>query len=294
MRGTANEDAMLSALRNKPFIVGLFECGMLAMKSVRWIACSPDGIALIRVDGELVIACVECKSSIGLAARDRILGHATVELLRCTVGDDTFIRLIPVEHVGQVLMQMVCVSSQYLLYVAASESGIAYIVLVYCEHDVLKQCERVMKEKCACFSWIHDATVVYPSFVKSDTRRLIKSRLPLWKLINEHVYEKGPLPPLKLFKHSVQSFYSKLKCGVDGSAQARAVLRSQTSCLAWEQKIVCQTFKTLVVNAFIGYRMSMRREIVQSAESFGNLEKYRDRLNKVRAGHNSISMTTCS
>jgi hypothetical protein len=85
MRGTANEDAMLSALRNKPFIVGLFECGMLAMKSVRWITCSPDGIALIRVDGELAIACVECKSAIGLAARDRILGHATVELLRCTV-----------------------------------------------------------------------------------------------------------------------------------------------------------------------------------------------------------------
>ena len=47
MRGTANESAVFAAVSRKPFVKVMFECGMLAMKSTEWMACSPDGVGLI-------------------------------------------------------------------------------------------------------------------------------------------------------------------------------------------------------------------------------------------------------
>ena len=47
MRGTANEGAVFAALSAKPFVVAVYECGMLAKTGADWLACSPDGVALI-------------------------------------------------------------------------------------------------------------------------------------------------------------------------------------------------------------------------------------------------------
>ena len=40
VRGSSNEGAVLSALTSFPFILTIFECGMLAMKHSRYLACS--------------------------------------------------------------------------------------------------------------------------------------------------------------------------------------------------------------------------------------------------------------
>jgi hypothetical protein len=133
MRGTANEGAIFAALQAKPYIIALFECGMFAIKSVPWIACSPDAIPLVQVGDESAIASVEFTSAIACTSRDRILSFPTAELLHCTVGDADFTLLIPPEHIGQILTQMVVLSVQYVIYVAASETGIAYVVLVHCD-----------------------------------------------------------------------------------------------------------------------------------------------------------------
>lgn len=63
-------------------------------------------------------------------------------------------------------------------------------------------------------------------FIDRDTNRMIKERLPFWKHLNEAVINLAPFAPFKLFKHGAQSLYSKTRYGVDGGAQARAILRS--------------------------------------------------------------------
>jgi hypothetical protein len=58
MRGTANEEACMSALSEMDFVGDMFEVGMIALKVAPWIACSPEMIALIRVSSIGFSGCV--------------------------------------------------------------------------------------------------------------------------------------------------------------------------------------------------------------------------------------------
>lgn len=61
--------------------------------------------------------------------------------------------------------------------------------------------------------------------------------------------------PVRLFRHGLQVFYFRDKCVVDGSANFRAIMRSKSVHLGWEQKIVCQLLKSVVANDLISWRM---------------------------------------
>lgn len=60
-------------------------------------------------------------------------------------------------------------------------------------------------------------------------------------------------------------------------------MRSSTSSLPWEQKLVTQTLKTLFVNAFITWRMYEKRDLLQSLSSFRSLDSFRHSLNAVQS-----------
>ena len=137
MRGTANESAALAALSAKPFVKAVFECGMLAKSNASWLACSPDGIALIDTKDSistgsatnaeqegLVIASVEIKTSVATSSLDRGVGRATVDIVFCTVGDDQFKKYIPKEHIGQMIQQMIVLCLNYVIYISAAEVGL--------------------------------------------------------------------------------------------------------------------------------------------------------------------------
>jgi hypothetical protein len=132
-------------------------------------------------------------------------------------------------------------------------------------------------------SWAHDEEAALPLFADRDSRQIVEECLSFWRIVNNHVKEKGAFVPLKLFKHAAQSLYSKTKGGVDGSAQARSILRSSTSSFAWEQKIVSQTLKTLAVNAFHAWRMSQNEDLLQTIDAFCSLDHYRNGLNSVQS-----------
>ena len=85
------------------------------------------------------------------------------------------------------------------------------------------------------------------------------------------------------FQARCKCFYSKTKGGVDGSAQARAMLRSPSASFKWEQKVVGQTLKTLFVNAFIAYCLSERPELMENPCSFQNANFYGQNLNNVES-----------
>ena len=200
------------------------------------------------------------------------------------MGDAKFPRYVPDQHVGQVIHQMVVLSVNFFIYVSAAEAGTMYTCVVYGSADNVEKCYKALTDVVlATVSWAHEQDPQPPSFTDTITRRALKSRLPFWLMVNNFVNEKGPFPPLKLFKHASQSLYSKTKGGVDGSAQARAILRSSTPSFKWEQKIVSQTIKTLAVNSFIAWRMTQKRNLLESRVSFQGLNSYRNSLNTLES-----------
>ena len=108
--------------------------------------------------------------------------------------------------------------------------------------------------------------------------------------MNEHVLTHGPLPPVKLFKSGLQTFYSKTKCGVDGVTQFRAVLRSPTSSPDWEHKVAIQTFKTLAINAFQSYRLHYLN--LNADGAFICLDDIRKKMNAVESFADFVHKST--
>lgn len=81
----------------------------------------------------------------------------------------------------------------------------------------------------------------------------------------------APFPSLNFFNHTAPSTYFKTKGKVDGSTQYRAMLRSPSGVLKWEENIVPQTFRTLSINVFIAYRMLAWSEFMDCAGAFGDV-----------------------
>jgi hypothetical protein len=123
-----------------------------------------------------------------------------------------------------------------------------------------------------------------PEMPDPELRKIAESRICFWRLVNKHVRDSDAFyPPVKHFRHGMQSLYSKTKGGVDGSAQAKAILRSPTSSFKREQKIVSQLMKTLCVNAFIAWRMLQMKSRLQTKELFQDLERFRSCINSVQS-----------
>jgi hypothetical protein len=152
------------------------------------------------------------------------------------------------------------------MYVSASQTGITFILLAYCNSRVLSICESVLDQTLKAFvEWAHEQDSVIPDIQDAVLKKAIGNRLKFWSLVNCYVLENGPFyPPVKLFRHCVQLLYSKTKGGVDGSAQARAILRCSTSAMKWEQTIVTQMQKTLAVNAFIACRIKQKKGMLDN------------------------------
>lgn len=49
MKGTINEDAVILSLRQKSFILDIFEVNLLSMKQESHLACSLDGVLVMDV-----------------------------------------------------------------------------------------------------------------------------------------------------------------------------------------------------------------------------------------------------
>jgi hypothetical protein len=133
-------------------------------------------------------------------------------------------------------------------------------------------------------SWAYTEANEVPEIPDPELWKISESRICFWRRVNEHVRVLGAFyPPVKLFRHVMQSIYSKKKGGVNGDAQHRAILRSPTSSFKWEQNIVSQTMKKLCVNAFIAWRTLQMKSRLQTKESFQDLECFRSCLNSVQS-----------
>jgi hypothetical protein len=130
---------------------------------MNWMYCSSDGIAVIDLDkiptynrlpnpetqvlrpwadtalfytlgglaGRCVLSSVEINTSVAASSLERSVQLATIDVKVCRVGDESFRRLVPEKHVGQLLHQIMVLKINHVLYVSASETGITFIVLAY-------------------------------------------------------------------------------------------------------------------------------------------------------------------
>ena len=120
-------------------------------------------------------------------------------------------------------------------------------------------------------------------FSDAATSCIINSMLQFWQLVKKYVKQKNAVPPLKLFNHASQRLYSRTKDWVDGSTQARAILRSSTSSMKWEQNVATQSFKKLSIKAFIAWRMEQKKDFLESKQAFQSLTSHRHALNQVES-----------
>lgn len=211
------------------------------------------------------------------------IGTATSDVLTCTIVDDVFRDHVPKEHIGQVIHQMVVLKSNVFLYLSASEIWIIYIVVAKFPYNILQDMNQSsIREAKEAVSWASGDDLQVPLFADCTSCNDIEELLPFWLTIDPHVKQKGPFPPLKIFKHGSQIIYSKTKGGLDGSTQARSILYWPTLSLQWKQKLVSQILNTLNVNAFISWRISEKEDLLVSKDAFGSLESYLDILNHVQ------------
>lgn len=300
-RGTENETAVVENLKKKPFIKAVFEIGLVSKKDHPCLGCSSDGIALVHTDeaanamlagdGDVTIddnnfwvATVEVKTKISPASLGSSLSLSSTDTIFCTADDEVFKRYIPHNHMAQVIQQVTVLNVKFAIYVVSSETGVLYTLFILIPPIIRDMCFEALRSVTQrTLNWVYEYSATIPSFVDKAQLQVVSSRLEFWKKVYNYVSKNGPFRPLKLFKHSVQSFYSKTKAGVDGATQQRALLRSPSSHFAWEQKLLTQTLKCLVVNAFISWRMYERRDLLTESSSFGCLDRFRNSVNKVQS-----------
>ena len=301
-RGSANENTVLAAIISMCFVRYVFEVGMLCLKDVPYLACSPDGVIILdtevaerlypfssieshnATENMEVLASFEIKPKVTARSLASSISLSSDDPVLSTVGDYLLKKYVAKEHMAQMLQQVIILGLHYSVYVVACETGVLYTVLIYWSPEVIETCLAGLKLICGpVVSWSYEESAKTPQFVDSELRPAISSRHLFWKNIDTHVKVHVPFVPLKLFKHASKSFYCKTKASVDGATEQRAILRCSTSHFKWEQKVVWQTLKTLAINAFIGWRMFQRENLLESSDTLHSLYHYGNLLIKVQS-----------
>jgi hypothetical protein len=120
---------------------------MLTKRHERWIACSPDGIAIIDFralgianESNVVIAAVEIKTSISRTTIDSQLEGMVCDVISCAVEGTAFKIFVPEGDIGQFLHQMLVLRRNHVLYVSTTETGGMYVVFAACDQTILEEC----------------------------------------------------------------------------------------------------------------------------------------------------------
>lgn len=193
-RGSINENAVVLALPQKDCVFDIFSCGMFAKKEESYLACSPNGIALLHLNwlqelqsvaGVIEIIgrpfCIATREIMPVIAENTVgsaVRSSTVNLVLCKFGDDKFKKCIPTEHGGQVIQQMIVLNLNVSVCVRASNCTVLYIVIIQSNETLLNdlpvQLRAGAKPVAGC---VHQSSTV-PQFYLSDDKRKVLHRLP--------------------------------------------------------------------------------------------------------------------
>ena len=156
------------------------------------------------------------------------------------------------------------------------------IVLMFDEAIIQHVTQFVDNIVMATIGWVRDGVADVPlDKYEDDVEDLLLERVPFWKCVNKTIREERPFMPIRIFRHSTQSFYAKTREGVDGNSQTRSVLKSSSTAHKLELKVVTHTFKTILVNAFVFFFFFESKHFIYSVRNVHSLETEQHYLNIV-------------
>jgi hypothetical protein len=208
--------------------------------------------------------------------------NSKAEHQHCVCGDNKWFELVDKDHRAQLLMQAYVINLRRVLYVRATEHGIASVVVVEFNDSQIEAAEKALSGVEEVVKWLHEPSngkLRYPSFVGKKEKEIVEESWWFWDLLVQRIKEKGALPPTRAAKYVVQSLYNKMKPGVDGVTQYAAFFRSQTSKLQWEQNVGTKSLKRAFIASFIACRLRRRREDIYNDKKYDGLRKLRHKLN---------------
>lgn len=300
MRGTINENCVLSALEGMPWVKAIREVGLLSRREETYWAASPDAVAvldLLQVRGaegwtsrdiilhdetRVSVATVEIKTRVADTTVNDGSSHVSVTPYVGAWNSAQILRVVPSDHLGQILHQCYVLGVNVAVYACASETGLLYTAIIHVPNSAIAIARSAYGSIIDCLRWAHTQQWTVPRFCSDNEKRTIMSQRSLWIPVNGHVLSKGPLPPVKVFRHGLQVLYSKTKGGVDGVTQYRSIMRSSTTTMGWEQKLVTQTLKTLLINSFIAWRL-VETCGTDNGYEFKSLHAFRSKLNSLES-----------
>ena len=98
----------------------------------------------------------------------------SVDVKVCRVQDELFRSIVPEEHIGQLLRQMMVLEINHVMYFSASETGLIFILFAYCRSRVLSVRESVLDKTLKdCVAWADKKYPVIPDIQDAELRKAI-------------------------------------------------------------------------------------------------------------------------
>lgn len=129
-----------------------------------------------------------------MVIRKRVGEVGSGNLLHVIKSDDAETSL-PVDHLAEMMLQMTVTAVNFTVHMCTGEAGVVYTYLLYCPDDTITAIRSFIEtnEERLC-GWEHEYRAIQ-SFPSDDDREILKSRLPIWKSVNNHIRNIGPVTP---------------------------------------------------------------------------------------------------
>lgn len=129
---------------------------------------------------------------------------------------------------------MVIKKRNVAVYESSTENSEIFSIIMYVPASKMIIVRKVMIPLYALMELISHSGGFVPPFACYEDRKLLPTKMQIWKAVNTHEPVICPLFPLKRFHHGLQTIlFSKPKGGVDGATQFKAVIPSHAFHLKW-------------------------------------------------------------
>ena len=177
--GAWNEDAVLVAFSNLPFVKKVFSCGLFKSHRFPWLAASPDAIAVLASnDSRLVCSVIEVKTRTTentIVEAEGIAAKHNGKYILANIEDDIWNDAVPWDHSNQVLLQLAVTGWVFSTYISSwpgatqGKGRIIYIVFGTLDPSLVREKTE---------SLIHRTQVLLSNFFNSNTWDKVSAKLP--------------------------------------------------------------------------------------------------------------------
>jgi hypothetical protein len=210
----------------------------------------------------------------------------------CECGDTIWFQAVPPNYRAQVVQQSVVLGLDHILFTVANETDKIYRLIIQVSADQRRWYKEALTPYAdACCRFAYETgiapNVIPPTYLPredlglhEEDRQDAISHIPMWKALHGLLDEQPNgqlLPPIKLFKHSYQSLYSRVKGGVDEWTVIFGNLDlNQHFKFDWDKQVAFRTICAGIVDSFLIYRICLC--LPNTFEEFKNIDSFRGKM----------------